>query len=229
MDEKTKRMFLLWSKRREYLDLVTETRVALFEQARKGKCVVAYSGGKDSLVLLHLALQVQQDIDVYHWDHGCQLMPRPIQAEIVENAKKLGVKNLIVNSSRAVERSDMRENWRGWYAVFWGALAKVKKEHGWQTQFIGLRAEESCKRKAKIRKPTKGEVYPLASWSYRDVWAYIVSNNLPYPVMYNVYGPLLGWDRARFVTFFDGEFEKFGSPYLDGFFFPQYRNQSNSQ
>jgi 3'-phosphoadenosine 5'-phosphosulfate sulfotransferase (PAPS reductase)/FAD synthetase len=225
VDEKTRRTFLMWSRRPEFAELVTDTRLRLLELTQKNKCCVAYSGGKDSTVLLHLALQVQQDIDVFHWDHGSQLMPREIQAEIIANAKQLGAKNLIVETSPAVERGDMRENWRGWYKVFWGSLAKVKKIHGWQMQFVGLRNEESHKRRAKIRKPTKGEAYPLADWTYLDIWAYIVSNGLPYPKVYDVYGPLLGWDKARFVTFFDLEFEKLGAPFLDGFFFPQYRNK----
>jgi 3'-phosphoadenosine 5'-phosphosulfate sulfotransferase (PAPS reductase)/FAD synthetase len=224
LDEYTKRMFLMWSKTPEYLDLVTETRLSVYGETRKSKCAVAFSGGKDSTVLLHLVLQVQSDIDVYHWDHGSQLMPRSIEAEILSNAKQLGAKNLIIKTSLAVERGDMRENWHGWYAVFWSSLAKVKAVHGWEIQFVGLRAEEGCKRRSKIRKPTKGECYPLADWGWKDIWAYIVSNNLPYPLLYDVYGPLLGWDKARFVTFFDMEFEKFGSPYLDGFFFPQFRN-----
>lgn len=225
MDVQTRKTFLLWSKRPEYREKVTATRIQLYELTRKYKCVVAYSGGKDSTVLLDLALKTQPDISVYHWDHGSQLMPREIEKEVIENAYKLGAKNLVVNSSLAVERGDMRENWKGWYGIFWASLAKKVREYGWEIQLVGLRADESCKRRAKVSNPTKGEVYPLADWGWRDVWAYIVSNNLPYPRMYDVYGPLLGYDRARFVTFFDGEFEKFGSPYLDGFFFPQYRNQ----
>jgi 3'-phosphoadenosine 5'-phosphosulfate sulfotransferase (PAPS reductase)/FAD synthetase len=225
MDERTRRMFLLWSHRPEFKGKVEAAAVQIKSFIEKDKCVVAYSGGKDSIVLLHLALQVDPSIDVFHWDHGSHLMPREVQAEILANAQQLGAKNLYVETSEAVERADMRENWRGWYAVFWGSLDRVKREHGWQTQFVGLRSEEGCKRSAKIRKPTKGEVYPLADWSYLDIWSYIISNNLPYPKLYDVYGPLLGYDKARFVTFFDMEFEKFGSVYLDSFFFPQYRNK----
>lgn len=224
MNEKTKRMLMLWSKRPNYLELVTETRFNIYEYVRKSKCVVAFSGGKDSTVLLHLALQVDQDVDVFHWDHGRQLMPREVQNEIVANARLLGAKNLFVESSPFVEHQGIRENWRGWYGVFWGNLARVKQEHNWVTQLVGLRSEEGRRRKAKIRCPMVGEVYPLAEWGWKDIWAYIISNDLPYPKLYDVYGPLLGYDKARFVTFFDGEFEKFGSVYLDGYFFPQFRH-----
>lgn len=225
MDRQTKQMFLLWSRQPEYLEKVTVTRAKLYEVTRKHRCVVAYSGGKDSTVLLDLALKTQPDISVYHWDHGSQLMPREVEKEIIDHAYKLGAKELVVNSSLAVERGDMRENWSGWYGVFWASLAKKVGEYGWEVQLVGLRSEESSKRRAKVRRPTRGECYPLADWGWRDVWAYIVSNGLPYPSLYDVYGPLLGYDKARFVTFFDGEFEKFGSPFLDGYFFPQYRHR----
>jgi 3'-phosphoadenosine 5'-phosphosulfate sulfotransferase (PAPS reductase)/FAD synthetase len=218
-------MFLLWGRRPEFRARVESAIAEIRGHVERGKCAVAFSGGKDSTVLLHIALQVDPEIDVFHWDHGSQLMPREIQSEIVTNARGIGAKNLFVETSMAVEREDMRTNWRGWYQVFWGSLARVNREHGWQTQFVGLRSEEGCKRSAKIKCPTKGEVYPLADWSYLDVWAYIITCQLPYPKVYDKYGPVLGWDQARFVTFFDGEFEKFGGPFLDGFFFPQYRHK----
>ena len=224
MDEKTRKMFLLWSRRPEFQAKVAAAVAQIKSFVERGKCCVAFSGGKDSTVLLDLALKVDPDVDVFHWDHGSQLMPREIQKEIIVNARGIGAKNLFVESSRLVEREDMRVNWKGWYRVFWGCLARVNREHGWVYQFVGLRKEEGCKRSAKIKHPTKGEVYPLADWKYLDVWGYIVTRGLPYPKVYDKYGPVLGWENARFVTFFDMEFEKFGGPFLDGFFFPQYRN-----
>jgi 3'-phosphoadenosine 5'-phosphosulfate sulfotransferase (PAPS reductase)/FAD synthetase len=211
--------FMLWSKNPEYLEKVTETRVAIYEITRKNKCYVAFSGGKDSTVLLHLTLQCQSDVPVFHWDYGI-FMPRVFETEIQENAVKLGAKNVMVE-----QRLSTREDCKFGYQGFFGATHKFMVTKGLEAALIGLRREESNKRKAKIREGRKGECYPLADWTYRDVWAYIVSNGLPYPKVYDIYGPLLGWDKARFVTFFDGEFEKFGSPYLDGFFFPQYRNK----
>jgi 3'-phosphoadenosine 5'-phosphosulfate sulfotransferase (PAPS reductase)/FAD synthetase len=228
LDERARKTFLLWSKRPEFSGLVVDTTYIIRRTVERGKCCVAFSGGKDSTVMLHLALQVDSGIDVFLWDQGSRLMPREVHAEILDNAKKLGVKNLIVEAWAGSEAADMRVNpelWRKAHLAHYGIIGRTQKERGWQFTFVGLRREESCKRGTTIREhKRKGEVYPLENWSYLDVWGYIVAHNLPYPKLYDVYGPLLGWDQARFVNFFSGAFEKFGSPFLDSFFFPQYRN-----
>jgi 3'-phosphoadenosine 5'-phosphosulfate sulfotransferase (PAPS reductase)/FAD synthetase len=228
MDEKTRKTFLLWSKRPEFKAKVDDSTNIIRQYIDVGKCIVAYSGGKDSTIMLHLALQVDPDVDVFLWDQGSYLMPREVHNEILGNAKKLGCKNLIVESASVQENSGIASNpflWGVSHRAHYAVIGKLKRERGWQTQFVGLRSEESYSRKRVCSRPRKGEVYPLDCWSWRDVWAYIVSRNLPYPRLYDVYGPLLGWDKARFVNFFSKRFENLGAPYLDGFFFPQYRNQ----
>lgn len=227
MDEKTRQAFLLWSRRPKFASLVSATIVVIQRYMQLGKCMVAFSGGKDSTVLLHLALQVDPEIRVFHWDHGSQLMPRGFEEEIIANASQIGAKNLVVKGSSLLERADARGNFRVWYLVFWNTLNRTRKDECWEFQFVGLRKEESCKRRVTIAEhKRKGEVYPLSDWGWKDIWAYIIGKDLPYPKVYDVYGPLLGWEQARLVTFFDEEFEKFGGPYLDGFFFPQHRHSS---
>ena len=66
--------------------------------------------------------------------------------------------------------------------------------------------------------------FPLLNLTWKDVWAYIISNNLPYPSIYDRYAEVLGYDKVRLVTFFDNEFEKLGAPYLDGVLMPEFRN-----
>jgi 3'-phosphoadenosine 5'-phosphosulfate sulfotransferase (PAPS reductase)/FAD synthetase len=217
----------MWSKTNEHHTKVTASLQTIRYYVEKGKCMVAFSGGKDSTAMLHLALQVDPDIDVFNWDQGTQLMPIEIQTEILSNAKAIGTKNLIVEAWKGSEASDMRENpekWRNAHLFHYLILNKVRKERGWNTQFVGLRKDESCKRSITVKKPRAGEVYPIAEWSYLDVWSYIVSHDLPYPKTYDLYAPLLGWDKARFVNFFSKRFEQFGSIYLDGFLLPEKRN-----
>jgi 3'-phosphoadenosine 5'-phosphosulfate sulfotransferase (PAPS reductase)/FAD synthetase len=192
------------------------------------RCVVCFSGGKDSTVMLHLALQIDPLVQVFHWDHGSYLMPREFETEIIANAKRIGAKNLIVKASSLLERPDARSNYKVWYLVFWNTLHMTRRAEGWDYQFVGLRKEEGCKRTAKIKSQPRGEDYPLADWKWLDVWAYIASNSLPYPKVYDKYATLLGYDKVRLVTFFDMEFEKFGSPYLDGFLMPEKRHSGKA-
>jgi 3'-phosphoadenosine 5'-phosphosulfate sulfotransferase (PAPS reductase)/FAD synthetase len=218
----------MWAKTEEHQAQVHASLETIKRYIAKGKCMVAFSGGKDSTAMLHLALQIDPLVQVFHWDHGSWLMPRQFETEIIANAKRIGAKNLLVKSSSLLERPDTRSNYKVWYLVFWNTLHMTRRAEGWEYQFVGLRKEEGCKRSTTIREhKRKGEVYPLADWKWLDIWAYIVSKNLPYPKIYDRYAALLGYDRARLVTFFDMEFEKFGSPYLDGFLLPQHRSTQN--
>jgi 3'-phosphoadenosine 5'-phosphosulfate sulfotransferase (PAPS reductase)/FAD synthetase len=229
MDDHWRKTFHLWSKKQEHEQLVEKTSVSMRAFIEKYRCVVAYSGGKDSTVMLHLALQIDPIIQVFHWDQGPQLMPCSIQKEILANARALGAQNLIVESWKGSDAEDMRvnpEKWRSAHLIHYLVLNRLRRDLRWDFQFVGLRKEEGCKRSAVCKHPRKGEVYPLADWRWLDVWACIVSRGLPYPRAYDLYAPLLGWDRARFVNFFSMRFENYGSPYLDGFLLPEKRNLS---
>lgn len=209
MDETTRKTFLLWSETEEYQKRVKESekiiRSALEEYKRP---YVAFSGGKDSTVMLHLVLQQFPSVHVFHYDYG-KYMPRSIEREVLENAKELGVRDLEVDTGK------------NWYKTFFGRIEKGLKRRGYDLVFVGLRKEESCKRKGRIKgRESLGlinECWPLQNWTWKDVWAYVVKHELPYPSIYEKYAKLLGYDRVRFVTFFDKEFEKFGSDNLDGF------------
>ena len=217
MNEQWRKTFFLWAKTPEYLELVTDTRIKIYEITRKKRCYVSFSGGKDSTVLLHLALQSQKKIPVFHWDYGVY-MPREVESEIQANMRVLGAKDVSVETRASQECS-----------AFFGAVHQFMRGKSLEVALVGLRKEESYKRRRKICKQPKGECYPLADWGWKDIWAYIVSNNLSYPKLYDVYGPLLGWDKAWFVTFFDPEFDSLGASNLDGLFFPQYRNSPKNR
>jgi phosphoadenosine phosphosulfate reductase len=226
MDKIWRETFKIWSKIEEYQKRIEESKKIIAEAFQRYKRpYVAYSGGKDSIVMLHLVLQQNQDIDIWHWDHGRALMPRKIERKLIKNAYAIGAKNLLIKSAKALDKEEARWNYKFWYKSFFGILNRVSKDRDWDGLFIGIRHEESLKRKRQYKKTFINQsCYPLLNLTWKDVWAYIISNNLPYPAMYDIYAEILGYDKVRLVTFFDNEFEKLGSPYIDGVLMPEFRN-----
>jgi len=234
VDKKTRQTFLLWAETEEHKQAVVEAEKVI-EKALKqfNKSFVSYSGGKDSLAMLHLVLQQHPNVTVIHWDYGPYFMPREIEREIIENAKKIGVKNLLVKTSPLYEKLGRKaRNILGRHFI--GKVIPELVKEGYDCCFLGLRAEESNKRKRRTKiffEKTRiiTNVFPLARWRWLDSWAYIISKDLPYPHVYDLYGPVLGWDKARLVTFFDHEFDWVGAPLLDGVLMPEKRYHQPSQ
>ena len=227
MDLRWKDYFEKWSKTKEFRRKVAESRKTIKEALEEfNKPYIAFSGGKDSTALMHLVLGYRQ-VTVIHWDYGRYYIPRPLHEEILEIARKCGAKNLVVLTSSLYEKLGRKAQ---------GVLGKhfigveIPKliERGYDCAFLGLRAEESVKRRFRTEgfyeydKRGITNVFPLRNWSWRDVWAYIVSNNVPYLSFYDAYGELLGYDKVRFVTLFDSEFDCFGSTNVDKFLMWKY-------
>ena len=70
MPRKTRAMFQMWSKTQEYKKKIRHAKEMTHQAIHNHPCILLYSGGKDSLVLLHMALQVEPDIPVYHFSAG---------------------------------------------------------------------------------------------------------------------------------------------------------------
>ena len=224
--------FLLWSQTDEFQRKFEEAK-SIIKQALSEfkKPYIAYSGGKDSTALMHMLLQHNDRITVVHWDYGPYYIPRPLEKEILTIARKCGAKNLIVLSSSLYEKLGRKaQGVLGRHFI--GVEVPRLIREGYDAAFLGLRAEEGVKRRLrteKLREYDKGitNIFPIASWTWRDVWAYIVANSVPYLSYYDKYAPLLGYDKTRFVTLFDSEFDRFGTENVDKFIMWRHLNTNS--
>lgn len=223
MKDEWRETFQAYSRLPEHVAEV-EQAIDTISTALDKRCYVSYSGGKDSTVLLHLVLQQAPTILVAHWDYGPGFMPREIENEIVQNAVAMGATNLEIYTSEQYEAG--RPDWAVFAPEFIGRVVPRLKARGYRRAFVGLRAEESCKRKRRIKRHetiVMDECWPLASWTWLDVWAYIVANNLPYLSHYDKVAELQGsYRNVRLCTLFDPQFAHLGS--LDNFVYWQHRN-----
>lgn len=213
--------FMSWSRQESYRKLVQETLATMRSMIAGHQNVnVAVSGGKDSLVMLWLALQIKPDCFVWHWDYDIY-MPRAIEAEVLANLARFPIQpgKLIVHARQSKDEASLAG-----YKAFFAAITSHLRDNHVTLDFIGLRSEESIARKRRCKNlfEQNGAVmnaFPLRDWRWKDIWAYIVQHGIPYPSTYDTKARLLGWDKARFVTFFDPEFEHLGSIVQDKFMF----------
>ena len=236
MPERLRRTFNMYSRTGEHRARVEEALKVIDEALSwHERRYVAYSGGKDSICLLHLVLS-RGDADIWHWDHGPYLMPRQVELELQAIGRRILAESgrrgvFIIETSRRLNTVKARWEYMRWYRSFYGRLRQYIEKYGWTLGFLGLRAEESPRRARRLRnrffKHTGliTECYPLARWTWMDVWAYIVSHGLPYPSFYDRYAKVLGYDKTRLVTFFDREFSHLGAENIDNILMWRERNK----
>jgi len=215
--------FLVWYDESRVEDKAVEA--ASFMEKYVDEGILSVSGGKDSMAMLHIAAAVlrNRELAVFHWDHGAALMPRDIEEEIIENIKSVAPNAKLIVKRYSFGRDERaRYDWRPWYREFFSTL----KELGYRYHILGIRRDESCRRASRgrvVERRNWVEVHPIYEFTWRDTWAYIFRHSVPVPKVYFAYAKLLGWEKARLVTFFDREFEKYGSPQLDGVLMWRYR------
>ena len=168
------------------------------------KWSASISFGKDSLVLLDLLHQVTDRIPVYFMDSAYKLPDiyetmeltqqrykfdifkahfadgRPMQ-EVWERFGIPGINRTesMQNKALQVLKKEPSDRWakeNGYNGVFWGIRKEESRSRRWMIMTMGVTFEN-----------TQGfyRCAPLADWTARDVWAYIVSRNLPYPKLYD--------------------------------------------
>lgn len=154
---------------------------------------VAYSGGKDSEVCLHLVRSIAPDTPALWWHDEWVLPETEERVEAVPNLRKIAAH---------VRHSEWFASWKDREAlpsdVEWVERTPSEGEGTWKLGYdgaaVGLRADENADRKRHIRaygtlthsaKNRQWQCYPVAWWSTRDIWAYLLSREIPYNRAYD--------------------------------------------
>jgi phosphoadenosine phosphosulfate reductase len=160
------------------------------------KLAVAFSGGKDSLVALHLALKVNPEVLVIY-NHTTVEFPETVQY-VKRLAKELGF-NLILATPESNFFEEVKQ--RGWatHENRWCCIPfkeapaqKIISKMGIKAEITGTTRTESIYRRSlsPFRLPTKYpfivRVNPIYDWSEWDVWSYIIEEKLPYNPLYDM-------------------------------------------
>ena len=155
---------------------------------------IAVSGGKDSSVMLHLCRYIQPDLDAIniifhtHYPETLEYLKTYDNLKCYDAGDRLKMLEQVgIDDSKAT------------FGKIRNFDGDTVRSHGYDGFFYGLRAEESSKRRKLLG--VRGQIFyrktddlwvcqPLAHFSYNDVWAYIIANDLPYNALYD-----LMWDR----------------------------------
>jgi len=167
----------------------------------KKPIVVAYSGGKDSLAVLLLALKAFRDkgikFDVIFIDTGLELPETLENVKQVENEYNLEMIKVKSDDfwKKLEEYGPPGRDYR-WCSEVCKMkpiekLIKSRYKEGCLT-FVGLRKYESVSRSKKLRiwksKYIEGQIQsaPILNWSAMHLWLYLFKNNPPYNKLYEL-------------------------------------------
>lgn len=146
---------------------------------------VAFSGGKDSTVVAALVREQAPDTPLVWSDDEWYL---PETGEYMERVRASGAE------LHAIRTNAWHAEWLQ-VAGDYGGIPEYAAGHGWLLAFLGLRQEESGKRRVHLRRfgplhyaesNKQWQCNPIHAWSWRDVWAYIVAHELDYNRAYDV-------------------------------------------
>lgn len=227
--------FLLWAQDEEFLALLADTEVKMSKWGETYKRpMISVSGGKDSTVMLHMALRYWpgESVVVWHWDYGAHVMPEKYASEIIRNTRS------VIGESGArlvIRRRFYTPNTCGWHKMF-GHIKYIARDTDRDCSLVGLRATESGSREKRTRYFQQTDsvtglpvLYPMREWKAGDIWAYTVSHNLPYHSSYDEFAGICGGydtERLRFSVFcfdYSGDGMELGLP--DGVVLWRERNE----
>lgn len=145
---------------------------------------LAFSGGKDSIVIYDLAIKAEVKFDAHYNLTGID--PPELVYFIREHYHDIAYEKPLLGIWKLVEQKGLpRRNAR--------FCCEYLKEHSGAGRIVltGVRWQESWRRKRRKLFETcrwvkaKSFLHPIIDWTTQEVWEYIRQNNLPYCSLYD--------------------------------------------
>lgn len=191
---------VLEANRRIYYNFRVRQAVEITEIANnifQGNLAVAFSGGKDSLVVLHLALNVNPEIAVIFNNTTVNF---PETVKYIKNLQQEWGFDLHMTRHKTPFLKTVKE--KGWasHEDRWCCRPykdrpafRFLEEKGFDAEITGTTRTESIYRRSltPFRLPKKGHlqiirINPIYDWNQWEVWMYIKENGLPYNPLYDM-------------------------------------------
>lgn len=182
MDDAERLMFEGWAALPQFKRKVEQAKAVIQEALAIATAYVACSWGKDSIALMHLCQQAQTDIPVISFGHP--------DRELISNYADVEQRYCDLFAPNLITIELVGDH----------VPLKVQQAKIWQqypVALVGLRKEESKNRSIVLTqyglihqfqtgdRSGSWRACPLGWWDWKDVWAYIVVNDLPYLSAYD--------------------------------------------
>jgi phosphoadenosine phosphosulfate reductase len=171
---------------------------ARLESLDPARCYASFSAGKDSAVVAHAAQAWAPGIPILMVDPGVPThWTEAERAAWIDYAARAGWDLHLFPWDKWGEQgiraaTDAASHARAAHQSMFRDLRAWADGHGRDIALIGIRAEESRGRKLaayRSRGVFEFSAWPIWDWSSDDVWAYILSNDLPWLSIYEHLGP----------------------------------------
>lgn len=143
------------------------------------KVRLACSFGKDSMVVLHLALQIDNDIDVF----AVMTPYKPIETfEYMDKMKRKWHLNFTEYTSDETVPNKLHETDPDECCRLLKVLPTKKALNGYDAWITGLRNDEGETRRGYKEVEVHDDITkinPILNWSEREIWVYMAINDIP--------------------------------------------------
>lgn len=173
--------------------------IVIEDAAKHGEIGIAFSGGKDSTVVLDLVRRVVPDALAAHYDSGCEY---PQTYEMTKYAKAITIhpEHSLLDMCRYggywwyKNPVDYNKDFDFTKVLVVEPAQRFIKQYNISVMAVGLRGQESYGRRMNAK--TRGCLYfhktdnayhlcPITHWRDEDVWAYIAGRKLKYNAIYD--------------------------------------------